>query len=83
MDGAEPATSTTRRAAGLGKTNELHNWLNKIKRNADSLASNTVLMLDKLDASGDGKIQCAEMKKIIFDECILMQCLGALQLYGA
>ena len=55
----------------------------KIKKNADSLASNTVMMLDQLDESGDGKIECAEMKKLIFQESVLMQCLGALQLYGA
>ena len=62
---------------------ELTAWLTKIKHTADSLSSNTVLMLDKLDESGDGKIDCAEMKKLIFEEPVLMQCLGALQLYGA
>ena len=62
---------------------ELTAWLTKIKHTADSLSSNTVLMLDKLDESGDGKIDCAEMKRLIFEEPVLMQCLGALQLYGA
>ena len=45
-------------------------------------ATRQVDLLDTLDESGDGKISCAEMKKLIFESPTYVQCLGALQLYS-